>query len=82
MKKVQRVFTGNHTQKTSLAEQQEIYRSQIRVERQAGIKTENTLDDERAVLVTGRHWWCGARKGHYMTGTYFKKIVRVLCKIN
>lgn len=50
MKKVQRVFTGNHTQKTSLAEQQETYRSQIRVERQAGTKTEHTLDGERAVL--------------------------------
>jgi len=50
MKKIKTVFTGNHTQKTSLAEQQEIHRGQIRVERSDGIKRENTLDDERDVL--------------------------------
>ena len=33
-----------------MAEQQEIHRGQIRVERSDGIKRENTLDDERDVL--------------------------------
>lgn len=52
------MFTGNHTRENSLTEQQEIERSQIGVERPAGIEVEKTLEGKRGVcvirLATGR----------------------------